>query len=176
MSLRNDTRPLVLFRIHQAFTIGDPRLFAVIDEWHRYLRETDASNNSDELICRSVVNKFAELFNAYALCRNACMPYSVDDTKYDGDMRQCCQEIGAQIRQSRIQSYLNGCGSTSIAALLLTWPLHLIDIEQSTLRLRLLKMCIDDDMRTMDADTKSEIELLRTQIAATITDKLDANK
>uniref|UniRef100_A0A914W261 glutathione gamma-glutamylcysteinyltransferase n=1 Tax=Plectus sambesii TaxID=2011161 RepID=A0A914W261_9BILA len=172
MTLRKDTRPLILFRLHRSFTIDSKQLNSQLTEWRAYLQATP-DDQSDDLIS-ATLTRFHELFEEYSLCckttnDDECTRCSGMEAEMDEQMSRCCKLICKQVKAGGVYERMAASGlakrHAALTALLLAWPL---DIEPPTGRVEALRAIIAQDVQLFDADAKNEIDLLQTQIRTKI--------
>uniref|UniRef100_A0A914WDW1 glutathione gamma-glutamylcysteinyltransferase n=1 Tax=Plectus sambesii TaxID=2011161 RepID=A0A914WDW1_9BILA len=172
MSLRKDTRPLILFRLHRNFAVDSKQLNSQLTEWRAYLQATPA-DQSDDLIS-TTLTKFRELFEEYSLCckiinGDKCTPCSGMEAMLDEQLSECCKLICKQVKAGGVYERMAALGlakqHAALTALLLAWPL---DIEPPTGRVEALSNIIAQDVQRFDAYAKNEIDLLRIQIRTRI--------
>ncbi|CAJ0586805.1 unnamed protein product, partial [Mesorhabditis spiculigera] len=161
LSLRSETRPLVVFGLRTTIACNDAHFAESVVSWREFLREAPMAEDADEwvVVCR----RFLQCFSGHAMtCKGieACCRNGTKATETD-EMAECSLKICREIRQTHVAQLTM---SSAVAALMLAWP-YQTDFSKRSTRLHDYSL---EWLKSVSEDTRNEIAVLQEQISTMI--------
>ncbi|CAJ0945641.1 unnamed protein product, partial [Mesorhabditis belari] len=159
LSLRADTRPLVVFGLRTTIACNDAHFAESVVNWREFLREPPMPDPTDEwvVVCR----RFLQCFSGHALSCKGVEVCCKNGNQESDDMVECSLKICREIRQTTAAQLTM---SSAVAALMMAYP---YEPDFST-RSENLREYSEAWMKGVSGDTQNEILVLREQLTTMI--------